>query len=159
MLIEISRGSAPAQRRLRLALAGSGGAAEAARAVIKRLGSIARARAWLDWQKIKPFVAELDTQRRAILDLVAPSDPREAFELMWRLAACAETVFARSNDGSGRLSAAFHAAVRDLGPLAQRAGMDPEDLAARATRALSADEHGTWDELIPVLAPQLGPVG
>ena len=159
LLIEISKGNAAAQRRLRLALAGSGGAAEAARAIIKRVGSIARARTWLDWQKIKPFVAELDTQRRAILDLVAPSDPREAFELMWHLIACAGSVFARSDDGSGRLSAAFHVAVRDLGPLAQRAVMDAEDLAARAVRALSADGHGTWDELIPVLAPQLGPAG
>ncbi len=56
LLIEISKGNAAAQRRLRLALAGSGGAAEAARAIIKRVGSIARARTWLDWQKIKPFV-------------------------------------------------------------------------------------------------------
>ena len=159
LLIEISKGDAAAQRRLRLALAGSAGAAEATRAVVKRLTSIARARTWLDWQKIKPFVAELESQRRVILELIAPSDPREAFELIWRLVGCAESVFARSDDGSGRLSAAFHAAVRDLAPLAQRAGVDPSELAERAFRVLSADGYGTWDELIPILAPQLGPAG
>lgn len=159
LLIEVSKGNAAAQRRLRLALAGSAGAAEAARAIAKRLGSIARARTWLDWQKVKPFMAELEAQRRAILDLVAPSDPREAFELIWRLAGCAEGVLARSDDGSGRLSAAFQAAVRDLGPLAERAGVDPGELAERAFRALSADKYSTWDELIPILAPQLGPAG
>ena len=66
---------------------------------------------------------------------------------------------ARSDDGSGRLAAAFHLAARDLGPLAQRARIDPADLAARAARVLAADRHGTWDELIPILAPQLGTAG
>ena len=159
LLIEISRGNAAAQRRLRLALAGSAGGAEAARAITRRLTSIAGAKTWLDWQKIKPFVADLDAQRRAILELVAPASPREAFELTWRLVGCAEGVFARSDDGSGRLSAAFHAAVRDLGPLAQRAGVHPDDLAGRAFRALAADGHGTWDELVPILALQLGTAG
>lgn len=159
LLIEISKGNAAAQRRLRLALAGSAGAAETARAVIKRLASIAGAKTWLDWQKIKPFVADLEAQRRAILDLIAPSDPREAFDLIWRLVCCAQSVFARSDDGSGRLSAAFHAAARDLGPLAQRAGLHPEELAERSFRVLSADGHGAWDDLVPILAPQLGTKG
>ena len=159
LLIEISKGNAAAQRRLRLALAGSAGADEAARSVAKRLASIARAKTWLDWQKIKPFVAELEAQRRAILELVAPSDPREAFDLLWRLVSCAESVFARTDDGSGHLAAAFHAATRDLGPLAQRASLPPEDLSGRVVRVLTADRHGAWDELIPILSPQLGTAG
>ncbi len=159
LLLEISKGNAAAQRRLRLALAGNAGAGETARAVAKRLASIGQARTWLDWQKIKPFLAELDAQHRAILDVVAPSDPREAFELLWRLVDCAESVFVRSDDGSGRLSAAFRAAARDLGPLAQRADLSPEDLAGRVVRALVADGYGAWDELIPTLAPQLGTAG
>lgn len=159
LLIEISKGNAAAQRRLRLALAGNAGAGQAARAVARRLTSIARARTWLGWQKIKPFVADLEAQRRAILELIAPSDPREGFELLWRLAGCAQSVFARSDDGGDRLSAAFHAAVRDLGPSAQRAGVPPEDLSGRVFRALTADGHGAWGELIPILAPQLGTAG
>ena len=159
LLMEISTGSAAAQRRLRLALAGNSGVAESARVITKRLGSIARAKTWLDWQKIKPFVADLEAQRRVILDLIAPSSSREAFELIWRLVSCAEGVFARSDDGSGRLSAAFHAAARDLGPLAERAGVHPDELAGRAFRALSTDGYGTWNELIPILTPRLGTAG
>ena len=159
LLIEISKGNAAAQRRLRLALAGNAGAAEAARAVLKRLASISRATTWLDWQKIKPFVAELEAQRRAILDLIAPSDPREAFELVWRLVGSAQSVLARSDDGSGRLSDAFHAACQDLGPLAEQAGIHVEELAERAVRALADDRHGVWDKLIPILAPRLGRAG
>ncbi len=159
LLIEISKGNAAAQRRLRLALAGGAGATEAARAVGKRLNSISRARTWLGWQKIKPFLADLEAQRRAILDLVAPSEPREAFELLWRLVECARPVLARSDDGSARLSDAFRAAARDLGSLVQRANPDPVELAGRTFRALSAAEHGAWDEIIPVLAPHLGAAG
>ena len=104
-------------------------------------------------------MTDLETQRRAILEVVAPASPREAFELTWHLVGCAESVFARSDDGSGRLSTVFHAAARDLGPLAQRAGVRPDELAGRAFRALAADGHGTWDELVPILAPQLGTAG
>lgn len=49
--------------------------------------------------------------------------------------------------------------VRDLGPLVQRAAITPEDLANRAVRVLTTDGYGVWDELIPILAPQLGTAG
>lgn len=159
LLMAISKGNAAAQRQLRLALAGRGGAGETARAVTKQLVRIGTAKTWLNWQKIKPLLAELEVQLRAILDVVAPTDPAEAFELLWRLVGCAEGVLARSDDGSGRLSEAFRAAARDLGPLAQRAKLPPEALANRAFQALAVDEHGVWGELVPILAPQLGTAG
>ncbi|MCR0984847.1 DUF6880 family protein [Roseomonas populi] len=159
LLMAISKGNAAAQRQLRLALAGSSGTEETARAVTKQLVRIGRAKTWLDWQKIKPLLAELEVQRRAILDVVAPVNPAEAFELLWRLVGCGEGVLARSDDGSGRLIDAFRTAARDLGPLAQRAGLPPEALANRTFQALAGDEHGVWDELIPTLASQLGTTG
>lgn len=159
LLMDISKGNAAAQRQLRLALAGHGGAGATALAVTKQLVRIGRAKTWLDWQKIKPLLAELEVQRRAILDTVAPADPAEAFELLWRLVSCAESVLARSDDGSGRLSDAFHAAARDLGPLAQRASLPPEVLANRVFQTLVGDEHGVWDELVSILAPRLGTDG
>jgi len=159
LLIEVSTGNAAAQRRLRLALAGSAGTTEVVRAVVKRLGAIGRAKTWLNWQKIKPFLADLEAQRRAILDVVAPSDPREAFELLWRLVGCADGVLARTDDSSGRLLAAFQCAAQDLGPLAQRAGAPPDDLAGRTIRAVATGNHGVWAELVPALSPQLGPAG
>ena len=159
LLIEISTGDAAARRRLRLELAGSAGSADVARQVTKRLASIARARSFIDWQKIKPLVADFEVQRRAILDLVAPADPREAFELIWRLVGCAESVFSRSDDGNGRLEAVFQEAARDLGPLAQAARLEPADLAQRAFEALRTDRYDTWRELVPILAPHLGAPG
>ena len=56
-----------------------------AREIRKRLITIAQARSFIDWQKRKAFVADLETQRRAIIDHVAKTDPAEAVELLWRL--------------------------------------------------------------------------
>jgi uncharacterized protein DUF6880 len=159
LLLEITAGNADGKRRLRLALAGNAGSAEAAREVAKRLASIAKARSFIDWQKLKPLITDLDAQRRAVRDLVAPTDPREAFDLIWRLVCCKESVLARSDDGSGRLMAFFHDAARDLGPLAQAAGLEPAGLAERAFGALRGDTYGEWEELVPILAPQLGAPG
>ena len=101
LLLDISANDAVAKRRLRLALAGSSGWQEAAREIAKRLASIAKAKSCIDWQKVKALATELETHRQAILDLVAPADPVEAFDLLWRLVACAAPVFSRSDDGSG----------------------------------------------------------
>ncbi len=159
LLLEISTGDAAARRRLRLELAGSAGSADVARQVTKRLASIAKARGFIDWRKIKPLVADLEVQRRAILDLVAPADPREAFELVWRLVGCADSVLSRSGDGSGRLAAFFEEAARDLGPLAQAARLEPASLAQRAFEVLRTDRHDAWQGLVPILAPHLGATG
>jgi hypothetical protein len=159
LLIEISAGDAATKRRLRLALAGTAGSATVAHEVSKRLASIAKARSFIDWQKIKPLAADLEAQRAAIRDFIAPTDPREAFELTWRLVGCAESVLSRSDDGSGRLGAIFHDAAADLGKLAQAAELEPLDLAERAFTALRADSQGAWEKLVPILAPQLGAPG
>ena len=81
LLIEVSAGDAAIKRRLRLELAGP---AEVGREIGKRLTSIARARSFIDWQKRKAFVADLETQRRAIIEQVAETDPAEALDLLWR---------------------------------------------------------------------------
>jgi len=159
LILEICADDPVAKRRLRLALAGDAGPAEAAREIAKRLASIAKAKSFIDWHKVKPLALELEAQRRAILDSVAPFDRREAFELVWRLVSCAESVFARSDDGSGRLASVFAQASEDLGPLAQAAGLDPLALADRAFAAVRDDSHGAWDGLVTILAPQLGASG
>ena len=156
LLLEISSGDPAARRRLRLAIAGYAGSGEAAREVAKRLASIAKARSFIDGRKVRALAVDLEAQRKAILDLVAPTDPCQAFELVWRLVACAEDVLARSDDGSGRLADVFRQTGRDLGPLARAAGLEPIPLAERTFGALRGDGYGQWEEWGPVLAQQLG---
>lgn len=76
LLIEISTGNAAAKRKLRLALAGAQGPKEAAREITKRLTSIARARSFVTWKNRKALVDDLETQRRAIVEQIAPADPK-----------------------------------------------------------------------------------
>jgi hypothetical protein len=78
---------------------------------------------------------------------------------MWRFLDLARPVFARSDDGSGTIAAVFHAAVGDLGEIAQAARPDPKRLADQAFGALVQNDYGQYDDLIQALRPALGPVG
>jgi hypothetical protein len=104
-------------------------------------------------------VTDLEAQHRAILEHVAKEDPREALALLWRLLGLAETIFARCDDGSGRVIAVFRNAIPDLATLATSARTTPAALATSIFEALQGRNHGQWDNLIGTLAPQLGAAG
>lgn len=159
LLMEVATGDAAIKRRLRLALAGEASPADAAREVEKRLATIARARSFIQWHKVKPLAADLVAQHRAIMELVALRDPATALDLMWRFTACGASVFARSDDGSGRLGEIFRSAAEDIGTLAVAARADPVALAMRAFDAIEDDGYGVYDRLVPALAPALGATG
>lgn len=156
LLIEISACDASARRLLRLELAGAEGHAGVAREVRKRLKTIGASRAYVDWDKMKVLVADLDNQRRAILTQVAPGDPTEALELMWRFLALAGSVFDRCEDSSGRVGKVFQQACEDLGTLAVAAQPSPAELAERAFSALCANDYAQFDGLVRGLSPALG---
>ncbi len=159
LLIEVATGDAGIKRRLRLALAGEAGADEAAHAIGKRLWTIAKSRSRIDWRKVKGVAGDLAAQHRAIVDLVAPRDPGAALDLLWRFVACAGPVYARSNDGSGRLAEVFDAATASLGPVAIAARIAPAALAERLFDAIRDDDGDMYDALVDALAPALGTAG
>lgn len=61
LFIEVSQGNAEIKRRLRLELSHALGAGELAREVRKRLATIKRATSFVDWQKQRAFVKDLET--------------------------------------------------------------------------------------------------
>ena len=158
LLIEISRGNAAAQRRLRLELAGAASPADMAQEIRKRLTAIARSRSFVDWHQRKALVADLETQRQAISQ-VAKVDAAEALDLLWRFMALASSIFNRCDDSSGSVIAVFQTACRDLGTIAIAANAAPTVLAEQVYRALIENEYGQYDGLIEVLAPALGAPG
>jgi uncharacterized protein DUF6880 len=158
LLIEISEGSATIKRRLRLELAGAESPAELAREIRKRLTTIARSRAFVDWQNRKSLVDDLEAQRRAIVD-VAKRMPVEGLDLMWRFSDLAKSVFERCDDSSGTIAEIFHTAVADLGDIARSAELEPTQLADQVFRSLLQNDYGQFDGLIQALQPALGPVG
>lgn len=159
LLIEISTGSAAHKRRLRMELAGNHSSAEVAREVRKRLSSIARAKTFIDWRKVKATKADLETQRKTIVETVAVDDPLEAFELIWQFLALADSIFQRSDDGSGSLIQSFHQACTDAGVIAKLAGVDIDVLAEKVFKAVQDNGCGQFDRLITAMVPALGHEG
>lgn len=159
LLIEISTGNANHKRRLRMELAGHSSGVELAREVRKRLGSIARAKSWIDWKKVKPFCADLENQRRTIVEKIAPHDPEEGFELIWQFLSLADSIFERSGDGSGTLIERFHAASDDAGHIAMLAGIPKDRLVEKVFNALQDNGYGQFDRLIDSMRPALGDMG
>jgi hypothetical protein len=159
LLLEICAGDAGLKRRLRIELAAAASPAEAAREVRKRLATLARSRAFVDWPQRASFIADLELQRQAIATTVGKADPAEGLELMWRFMGLAETLFERCDDSSGRLGEVFRAACDDLGALAEAARPSPGTLADRVFEALCDNGYGQFDELIVRLAPALGAEG
>ncbi|MDY8111087.1 hypothetical protein U0C82_18345 [Fulvimarina sp. 2208YS6-2-32] len=159
LLIEITTGNAAAKRRIRLELAGQNGPDEVAREVRKRLATSARSQSFVDWHKHRALVEDLETQRKAITDVVGPADPDEALELLWRLIDLAPGLYERTDDSSGGVGDVFRQAVCDLGVVADHAKSDPDALAARVFDALCRNDYGQYDGLIETLGPALGESG
>jgi hypothetical protein len=159
LLMEISEGNATARRRLRLELAAAESPAELAKEIRKRLATIARSRAFVDWQSRKSLIDDLEAQRRAIADQVGKRMPAEGLDLMWRFLDLANPVLGRCDDSNGTISGVFQAAVGELGMLAQSTAADPKQLADRMFNSLTRNEYGQFDGLIPALQAALGPAG
>ena len=159
LLIEISTGSAANKRRLRMELAGNHSSAEIAREVRKRLASIARSRTVINWRKVKAVTSDLETQRKTIVDVVAPDDPKEALELVWQFLALADPIFERSHDGSGSIIESFHQACADAGVIATSVGVDGDALVDKIFAAVQSNDYGQYDPLIATMAPALGKDG
>jgi hypothetical protein len=159
ILMELADGNAEIKRRLRLELAAEEGGDSITAEIGKRLTALRSARSFIEWQKLKDFVRDLDQQRAMIADRVAPARPDLALELMWRFLDLADLVFARVDDSNGTVSDVFQAACEDLGVIAARARPDPAALAERVCQTVLANEYGVYDNIIPVMLPALGDAG
>lgn len=119
------------KRRLRLELAAKRSPETVSTEVRKRFAQLARAHSFVDWREVRVLAADLDTQRRTIIEQVTKVDARDALELMWRFIDLSESVRERCDDSNGEIGDVFRQACRDLGPLAQAAKPDPLALADR----------------------------
>src|SRR4051812_22273938 len=84
ILVDLAEGDAEVKRRLRLELAAQSGGDTIAAEIGKRITALRSARSFIDWQKRRDFVKDLDLQRAMIVDRVAQSRPDLALDLMWR---------------------------------------------------------------------------
>lgn len=159
LLLELATGNAPAKRRLRLELASRHGGDAVATEIRKRLATIGKARSFVDWNKVRDLARDIDTQREAIVRHVAPGQPTEAFELLWRLLTLAPSLYLRCDDSNGQVGAVIDAARDDLAAIAPRAKIDPSALVEQVFTAVETNDHGQFDGIISLMAESLGAEG
>ena len=159
ILVELADGDAEVKRRLRLELAAQQGGDSIAAEIGKRITALRSARSFVDWQKRRDFVRDLDLQRAMIVDRVAPARADLALDLMWRFLDLAEPVLNRVDDSGGSVGGIFCSACEDLGAIAVKARRDPLGLADRVFTALLANGYGIYDRLVPIMLPALSDAG
>jgi hypothetical protein len=123
ILVELADGNAEVKRRLRLELAAQEGGDNIAAEIGKRITALRSARSFVDWQKRREFVRDLDQQRAMIADRVAPIRPDLALDLMWRFLNLAEPVLNRVDDSTGSVGDVFRLACGGLGGAGRLPGM------------------------------------
>ncbi len=159
ILVELADGDTEIKRRLRLELAAEEGGDSIAAEIGKRITALRSARSFVDWQKQRDFVRDLDLERAMIADRVAATRADLALNLMWRFLDLAEPVINRVDDSNGSVGDVFRSACEDLGAIAIRAKPNPADLADRVFAALLANDYGAYDGLVPIMLPALGDTG
>src|SRR5689334_5557728 len=159
IVVDLAEADAEVKRRLRLELAAQTGGDSIAAEIGKRIAALRKARSFVDWQKRREFVTDLDLQRRMIVDRVARTHADLALDLMWRFMDLAEPVINRVDDSNGSVGDVFQSACEDLGAIAVKARLDPVGLADRIFTALSANGYGVFDGLVAAMVPALGDAG
>jgi hypothetical protein len=159
ILLELGAADVGIKRRLRLELSAEAGAEAVAADMGKRLIALRQARSFIDWQKRRAFVKDLDLQRWLIVEKVADDRPDLALDLMWRFMGLAEPVLNRVDDSHGDVGDVFRQACQDLGAIAAKASPDPVRLADRVFEAVAANDYGEYDRLVEVVLPALGGSG
>jgi hypothetical protein len=159
LVLDLAAGDAAAKRQLRLELASQAGGDEVATEIRKRLVSIGKSRSFVSWRKVHDLQQDLETQLRAITQFVAPAQPAEAFDLLWRFLALAPSIYERCDDGNGVITGIMADALALLGDAALTAKIPNEILAERAFDAMCSNGYNQYDGLIHLIAKPLGNEG
>ena len=159
ILVQLADDNADVKRHLRLELAAQMGGETIAAEIGKRITALRSARSFVDWQKQREFVKDLDRQRAMIVDRVAETRADLALDLMWRFMDLVEPVINRVDDSNGAVGDVFRSACEDLGAIAIKVKPDAMALADRVFAAVMANDYGVFDDLITTMLPALGGAG
>lgn len=158
LVTEASRNKALKQA-LQLALESGEGVESLAAGIRQRLVSIGRAQSRLSTNKGREMLAELKRLHETITEQVANDDPAEALSLMWQLIELHDPLRMRTRDRAGRLPAFFIGIVPSLATLAERAGLDADQIAGDVYQRFMADGDGIYKGLVTAMAGALGADG
>src|SRR4051812_41946958 len=116
--------------------------------VRKRLASFANSRSMPSYERGREIIAELDGLRTMIAETIGAENPALAFELLCELVERHSSILELVDDSSGYVGDFFIGACCDLGPLAERASIDPDILAATVFTKITNNHYGIFDDLI-----------
>lgn len=156
LLLDLAEGEASIKRQLRLELAGRAGGDGAAAEIRKRLATIAKSKSFVDWHKARAFAKDIEAQRAAIMKHVAPMQPAEAVDLLWRFLEMAPSLYERCDDSNGTIGDIMDTALEDLGEVAKSAKLPADKLADRVFTSICANDYAQFDGLIEEMAEALG---
>jgi hypothetical protein len=159
LLIELSEEYPKLKRRLSYELAGESGAKAVAAEIGKDLLALQKAKRFLDSQKRRALVKQIDLLRSTILEKVAGERPDLALDLLWRFMALAGPTYERVDDSNGDVGDVFRQACKDLGTVAVQGSPDAISLAERVFAAISDNAYGEYDHLIEAVFPALAGPG
>jgi hypothetical protein len=159
-LIEHAENDPILRKKLRMLLAGTEGPGKLAAELGKRIQTIGRSRSFVDWDKRKPLVQELDHIRTTIGTTLATQSPAAAIERLWDFIGIADRVLERVGDGIGEVEDIFGEAMVDLGRLiAADPNRDTNSLARRVLAMSDGDGFGSYGGTIRYFSEALGPGG
>ena len=159
LLIAEAAGNRRLKQTLNLAVATKDGPAALGAILRRRLVTLAKSRSMLSYDRGSELIAELDELRKTIFETIGTKDSKLAFELLWEFLDLHSSILESVDDSSGRVSSVFRMACEDLGPIAQRARIEPEALAATVFAKVISNRYGIYDGLVVSLAAALGQKG
>lgn len=150
-------GRNPAFKKLvTAAVAGLQGPEAVAALIDRRLTALERAGGYIDWQKRRAFVADLDATLTTIVAELGPRDAQAGLDRLIRFLAAADGVLERVDDSSGQVHGVFARAADAAASLGS--GLAAPEAAAFALRLvpkLGADGYGLVEDLLYALIPTL----
>ncbi len=148
------------RKKFGMLLAGTEGPGKLAAEIDKRIKTIGRSRSFVDWEKRKSLVHELDHLRMTIATRLAKQDAARAIALLWDFIDMADAVMQRVGDGIGEVEVVFDAAMADLGRLSAAEPRGEGIALARQVLAYcERDGFGATDALIRHMSDALGAAG
>jgi hypothetical protein len=155
LLIEEAARNASLKQRLVILLASEEGPNAVAKEVRKRIATISRSTSFIDWKGVKKFEQDLQMPLDAIVRQIAPVDPGQALELMWRFLDVSERCLDRCDDSSGVISGIFRDAVDWLGDIASNQASLPDTFVDDVFERLQTNDYGIYDDLLTAAYPAL----
>ena len=155
MLIAEAAHNKVLKRELALKLSIAEGPKAVAKTIATRLNALARSTSFVDWRQVKTLERDLDQQRSAIIETIAPAAPNLALDLMWRFVDLAEATFERCDDSSGRIDEVFRHAVSDIGEIAERLPRLLDEFVDAVVQRLRKNGYGIFDDLVMAVLPAM----